>query len=219
MSSTTTNISDRKSFLLRKSFLRNIFNTNYKKLILISISLFILISLLPSIQASGSTVIYDCPITEDGDIDISYNQNDTGDDMTVSGTSASGTTNKIYFELDLSSIPDASTITDVSIDFNVTTKSQLGPQINLNFHNCTVQPSLSTAQQIWDNHGFKYEPEFNGFDVGAHNWSDWQTNPSSDIQANLTDDWFAFILSITVHKQHPIQKPGNHQKQETSMCG
>ena len=165
-------------------------STFVKNLILISILLSpSLLILTPSpVSASGSTIIYDCPITEDGDIDSSFNKNNTGNDMTVYSTSAGGPQSRIYFELNLSSIPDAATITDVSIEFNVTSKNQIGPQINLNFYNCTVQPSVSTGQQISTNAGFKYEPEYNGFSVGSYNWSEWQTNPSSDIQSNLTDD-------------------------------
>ena len=165
----------------------------YAKIVILSLLLLTIITITVS---ASTSIIYDCPIEEDGSV-TSSSKNSTGADLRARWyfvPSAAG-----YIELNLTEIPDSAVITDVSIEFECLYNYGV-PSSDIQIKNCTVRPSTSTGPQIYSNYGTEYDEDYQGHDPGHYNFSSWSAlSPASDITAKLSDDWFAFHISPVVH--------------------
>lgn len=159
------------------------------KIILCLAVLFSCLVIARFVIASPDTATFDNP-TEDGCITSSFGRDSTGIRIRIDSiTSYIG-----YVEWDISSIPDNSIITDVVFKYH-------GEQGYLDCHvreMLGARPSTSSNEAVFNeaSEGTVYynTPGFPA--VGTNRQVDLGTDADSDLQSQLSEDWFAIGIQV-----------------------
>lgn len=165
---------------------------NMKKYLLLLILILIFSISFIVIYADPDTATLDDP-TEDGDIeyDVEYWDYTRDKDGNVIGIGFYVTyyIERGYIEWDISDIPDGATITDVVFKYHGSTN-----EIDCHIHECVGQrPSTAGTEALYNElgQGTVYADPAGFPEVGTNKQVDLGASAVSDLQSQLSVDWFA----------------------------